>query len=109
MTFLVRDPGKARRRTPSRPAQNVGRRADENFEWLKEATEGPQRVRHRTTRLVLFAIHTFMDVHGHCFPTYPQIAARAGVAKRTAQTHVGRLVSAGWLLRHAELRPNKEW
>ena len=50
-----------------------------------------------TTLATYAALASFADPAGHCFPSVPTIAKRAGVAEKTARAECKRLVRLGYL------------
>ncbi len=64
------------------------------LEAMRAVGELPLSARHKA---VLWALITFVDREGRCWPSHATLAARAGVSKSTVKATVGELMALGHL------------
>jgi len=62
------------------------------------------------TRLILCALHRWMDAEGKCFPSINRISLDTRCSEKTVRTHLTKANHEGWLLRYIrQTHGGKRW
>lgn len=65
---------------------------------------------HSTTKLVLFALSTYMNEHGFgCYPSQDTIAEKTSLSRRAVIKHIEIAISSGYLLKEKRNIKGRKW
>lgn len=77
------------------------------FSWTKAILDSKLKP---TTKLVLFALSTYMNSHGEgCYPSQETIAEKTSLSKRAVVKHIEIAISEGFLLKGKRNLRGKKW